>query len=324
MNKTTVVYHSADFDGIFCREIAKKFIPDADFIGWDYGDPLLKFPEDGTVYLMDLSPDCFASFVNAGPAMIERLVWIDHHKSAIEGAIGKYSAVIPGYRIDGVAACRLTYQWFTRGHNPSDDAVATFQLPTKEEFIHRKVSEPYAVRLAGEYDIFDKRDPDAELFQHGLRTRNIDTAMWGDTPYWTIILSNLIEAKALVNDLLVSGRYLQYAREQEYKEVITQQGFDATFEGYTYLACNSHELDIRSQLFEAGIKPHHDGLLGFTWTGKDWRVSLYGVRGPVGIDHSLIAVKHGGGGHINACGFRAKTLTIETFPAPAISLITCS
>jgi len=36
------------------------------------------------------------------------LVWIDHHKSAIE----KYGATTPGYRIDGVAACRLAWQWF--------------------------------------------------------------------------------------------------------------------------------------------------------------------------------------------------------------------
>ena len=28
--KNTVIYHSADFDGIFCREIARKFLPDAD------------------------------------------------------------------------------------------------------------------------------------------------------------------------------------------------------------------------------------------------------------------------------------------------------
>ena len=36
--KTTVIHHSADFDGIFCREIARKFLPDAELIGWDFGD----------------------------------------------------------------------------------------------------------------------------------------------------------------------------------------------------------------------------------------------------------------------------------------------
>jgi uncharacterized protein len=89
--------------------------------------------------------------------------------------------------------------------------------------------------------------------------------------------------------------------------VILEQGFDVEFEGHKYLACNSHELDIRSQLFDAGIKSHHEGLLGFTFTGSDWRVSLYGIPGK-DIDHSEIAKRYGGGGHKNACGFRAKTL----------------
>jgi hypothetical protein len=54
--KTVVIYHRADFDGIFCREIAKKFLPEAELIGWDYGDPLIPFPQEGSVYVLDLSP----------------------------------------------------------------------------------------------------------------------------------------------------------------------------------------------------------------------------------------------------------------------------
>jgi len=37
MKKTTVIYHRADFDGLFCREIARKFLPGAELIGWDGG-----------------------------------------------------------------------------------------------------------------------------------------------------------------------------------------------------------------------------------------------------------------------------------------------
>ena len=41
--KITVIYHSADYDGIFCREIAHKFLPDAELIGWNFGDVPLPF-----------------------------------------------------------------------------------------------------------------------------------------------------------------------------------------------------------------------------------------------------------------------------------------
>lgn len=51
MNKITVIHHSADFDGIFCREIARKFLPpETEFVGWDYRDPKIPFPKEGTVY----------------------------------------------------------------------------------------------------------------------------------------------------------------------------------------------------------------------------------------------------------------------------------
>ena len=54
--KTTVIHHSADFDGIFCREIARKFLPDAEIIGWDFGDKPLAIP-DGQIYILDLPVD---------------------------------------------------------------------------------------------------------------------------------------------------------------------------------------------------------------------------------------------------------------------------
>lgn len=106
MSKIVVIYHKADFDGIFCREIARKFLPAAELIGWDYGDPEPEVGPEDALYILDLSV----------PGLMKHpsLVWIDHHKSAID----KYPATIRGYRIDGVAACRLAWQWFIHPHSP--------------------------------------------------------------------------------------------------------------------------------------------------------------------------------------------------------------
>lgn len=299
--KTTVIHHSADFDGIFCREIARKFLPDAELIGWDYGNPALPFPEAGMVYVLDLSPECFEKTKHvAGSGEVvawidsERLVWIDHHKSAID----KWPKDIPGCRIDGVAACRLAWQWFTleprnRGGNS--------HLPDKQSFIDRKVSEPLAVCLAGEYDIWDKRDPNAELFQHGLRSREFTDITWK-----YLLGEDLIAGEQCVSDLLDGGKAVQYAKSQENAEIVKAYGFDVEFEGLKFLACNHARFN--SHLFTAGIKPEHDALLGFNWSGKDWRVSLYHAPGKEHHDLSLIAIKNGGGGHRGACGFRAEKL----------------
>lgn len=313
--KTTVIYHRADFDGIFCREIAKKFLPDAELIGWDFGDPPLEWGcLRGTVYVLDLPVDRVAGLefpAGKGPASaegFERIIWIDHHKSAIES----HPRNIPGYRIDGVAACRLAWQWFTTvdGNTPRTGREIGMPirpagvLPMVQDYKNREVEEPLAVRLAGEYDIWDKRDPDAELFQHGLRSKELTAEDW------RLLLSvEVFECKMNpphIASLLVRGEAVQYAKTQENKDIITSYGFTVQFEGLTFLACNHARYN--SFLFTAGIKPEHEALLGFKFDGKRWQVSLYHAPGKEHHDLSLIAVKHGGGGHKGACGFVADKL----------------
>lgn len=295
----TVIYHSADFDGIFCREIARKFMPDATLIGWDFGDKPLAIPTEGTIYVMDLPVDrVFDIKFDRFHPFLQRTIWIDHHKSSIE----THPETVPGYRIDGVAACRLVWQWFAVAqHNAQHQTNEALQvpLPSEEHFIDRVVPEPWAVRLAGEYDVWDKRDPDAELFQHGLRSQQISEKQWG----W--LLGN---NKYFTSNLLDQGTVLQYAKTQENAAIIAKNGFDVQWEGLTFLACNASHYN--SHLFTAGIKPHHDALLGFCRRANGtWSISLYGVPGK-DIDLSQIARRNGGGGHRGACGFTSETIPL--------------
>lgn len=297
--KNIVIYHNADFDGLFCYAIAKNFLPPgAVYIGWNHGDEPIPYNKEDRFFILDLNPDCLIGAPEHSLHM-QNVVWIDHHKTAIE----KWSPSIPGYRIDGVSACRLSWQWFWADkHGQFNGYVPQEILPKLEWYHERMVIEPLAVRLAGEYDIWDKRDPRAELFQFGLKSVDLDGYCYiaGLSNWWLELLS---ESQEGVNELLKNAKFIQCYRNAEYKEVITSQGFDVIFEELSFLACCSHEADIRSQLFEAAIEPHHDGLLGFTFTGTKWRVSLYGVPGKPDIDLSVIARKYGGGGHKQACGF---------------------
>lgn len=282
MNKPYVIYHRADFDGIFSREIARLFLGEkAEYIGWDYGDALPVVPEDCELYMIDISVEGLMEHPN--------LVWIDHHASAI----AKFSTKIKGYRIDGVAACRLAWQWFftyNKHRNPfADDHCG---LPEKQDYIDRKVSEPLAVRLAGEYDVWDKRDPNAELFQHGLKSEEID---------YRLLLS--AGEEKYIDSLLRNGRVLAYAKQEENASISTQQSFTLQWAGLTFIACNAARYN--SLLFSAALKPEHDACLGFCWDGGKgkWKVGLYGRPGRPEVDLSKIAVANGGGGHKQACGF---------------------
>jgi len=305
--KTYVIHHSADFDGIFCREIARKFLPDAELIGWDYGHDTPNIPDDARLYMLDISIGDTGLINQDGLMDHPNLIWIDHHKSAIE-KFERYPVAIPGYRIDGVAACRLAWQWFTMvdGNTPRTGSEIGIPirpagvLPMIQDYKERTVNEPWAVRLAGEYDIWDKRDDNAELFQHGLRSEEL----YPNT--WDALLSTSVGDEGTVARLLNQGRALQYARTKENASVIKEIGFTLQWEGLTFLACNAARYN--SLLFTDGLMPDHDACFGFKWTGKDWSVSLYHAPGKEHHDLSKIAVKHGGGGHRGACGFRTNRL----------------
>lgn len=293
MELQTVIHHSADFDGIFCREIARKFLPDAKLIGWDYGQPKIPFPTEGDVYVMDLSPDC----LDEVPAKTERIIWIDHHKSAID----KFPKAIPGHRIDGVAACRLAWQWFTQ---KSPDGNGGWELPGKQAFIDRKVSEPLAVRLTGEYDVWDHRDDNADVaFQFGLDAQAVIR--------WELLLSTteeLIHHQGYVPDIIGDGRVAMRCYAKRDADVMRTRSFIAHFGGLAFLALNTPRCN--SQTFSALDIPEtgHEALMAFYWTGTDWSVSMYHSAWRRDLDLSKIAVKHGGGGHRGACGFRAGNL----------------
>lgn len=284
-----VIYHRADFDGLFCREIARKFLgATAEYIGWHYGDATPEVSPHVTLYMLDISV--------AGLMDHPGLIWIDHHKSAME----QYPATIPGYRIDGVAACRLAWQWFAlKAATPN---MEDFALPDKQHYFDRQVQEPLAVRLAGEYDIWDKRDPRAELFQHGLRSRELTPQIWAEL---------LADINLTVLELLRGGEVLQFAQTKQNESIIKDLGFTFAWEGLTFLCCNHARYN--SHLFTAGLKPEHDACLGFKYLPcGQWEISLYHAPGKEQHDLSVIAKKHGGGGHRGACGFRLKTLPWST------------
>lgn len=332
--KTTVIFHNADYDGIFCREIARKFLPDAELIGWNFGDPPIKVPSltsDGTIYVLDLpvdEPFGFSYRISPKQPFVDpkKFIWIDHHKSSIDS----HPKDIPGYRIDGVAACRLAWHYFTcfAGGWTTADVMAR-----KEDFVDRNVAEPLAVRLAGEYDIWDKRDPDAETFQFGLRSRDLTEDDWHQMlsilrPKVADIerlmdaghAKNLLEPDGtarppIVWELLDHGRVIQRYAQKTDADLVTHKSYRIKWEGLDFLVLNTGRFN--SLTFAALDKPEtgHDALLGYMFNGKCWTVSMYHASHRKDIDLSAIAVKHGGGGHKGACGFTCSSLPFLQTPS---------
>lgn len=306
----TVIYHSADFDGQFCREIARKFLGDENipYVGWNFGDPPLSVP-DGQIYILDLPVDRTFGFKDglAGQdpkpreKLFERIIWIDHHKTSIE----THPSTIPGYRIDGVAACRLAWQWFANNPMIEGETHGAPGLPEKKDFLDRNVEEPLAVRLAGEYDVWDKHwmatDDTILRFQYGMKS-------FAKPPWEDLLAFPGMPGRDSVYRVLEAGIYAQEYAQTMDAFWLTEAGHIIEWEGLKFLAKNTVERG--SNMFRSKDVPAtgHDALMAYGFRGKNWTVSLYHAKGREDLDLSGIAKKYGGGGHKGACGFQCDKL----------------
>lgn len=270
-----VVYHRADFDGHLSGAICRHFLLAAGrqvvMHGFDYGDPVPAIPRDECVYVVDLAVSELMTHPN--------LLWIDHHKSSIE----KYPESIAGWRIDGVAASRLCWAWFAH--------VAPVKNLRLEHFKERAVDEPELVRLVGEYDVWDKRDPDAETLQYGLRIYGFHAET-----------TNLDEAIRFTPHLLEDGRGGQRYTQAINASVVRDRAYELTWHGLRWLVLNtaygnSLTFSGHERLAEA------DALMMWRFDGAKVAVSLYQAPHRTDLDLSTIALEYGGGGHRGACGF---------------------
>ena len=349
MKNIAIIYHDADFDGKLSNEVCrfhlKRLYPDANVhsYGWDYGRPVplpdVGPPEEGTchpddpraatgqllewrfwdaIYIVDLSVD----ELMAQPELRDNIVWIDHHESAIEKWDATPSDAEPepgrftGYRYNGVAACRLCWQWFTFDKGPNGDPrtfPVDMYLPTPQDFIDRQVVEPELIRLAGEYDIWDHRDPDAKALQFGLRT--LDKQGFDCLVHYQFACGPAEQVDALyLKPVIKTGHAIKSYCDKQNDEYSATFSHTIQFEGLTFCALNIGQRG-NSDLVRGGLKLEHQAIFAWRYTGKEVLVSLYHAPGHETRDLSTIAVKYGGGGHRGACGFRITLVQLDAILA---------
>lgn len=319
MNNIAIIYHSEDYDGILSNEVCRHWLklqnPEAQIhsYGWNYGDPVPvphgasegvdDFVAYDKIFIVDLSVDDLMYRLE----LRNKIVWIDHHKSAIEKWVQqgdkKYGFQFKGYRIDGVAACRLCWQWFLMVAQATNTKWNrwTFDLPTKQDFIDRKVDEPTLIRLAGEHDVWDHRDPNAAVLQLGLRS--ITREKFDELLHYQFCCEATGADRLYLWPVLERGEIIQGFIDRQNASHM-KAAYVASFEGLRFLVLNGrgNSLTFKSRVDET--KP--DALMTWYFDGKKTRVSLYHAPGREDIDLSLVAVKHGGGGHRGACGFELQ------------------
>ena len=279
-----ICFHHNDADGRCAAYLVKTLTQNEDsrFVEMDYGklfDLSMIHPEE-VVYIVDYS---------ITPLEMKRLleitknvIWIDHHKTAID-KFKDYPEPIPGLRVDGVAACVLTYIFLSGGELIGD--------------LNKSVT-PLFVRLIGDYDIwkFEYGD-DTRAFHAGLLSRDYtpSSTLWKFLEYDE-------ECYNLVND----GYIIMNYKKAFAKEYLNSFSEKVMFDGYKALTVNIG--NVSSDFFESASKDGYDLFISYVIDDGLWRISL---RSPKDIDVSEIAKRYGGGGHRGAAGFQCKELPFK-------------
>jgi hypothetical protein len=112
MNKALVIYHRVDYDGLFSGMTARYFLENntdysVEMLGYNYGDPVPDLTPYSHIFMVDISlpPEEMNK-------IYDKAVWIDHHQTAIESSVEFGYSGMKGNRVNGIAACELTWNYF--------------------------------------------------------------------------------------------------------------------------------------------------------------------------------------------------------------------
>lgn len=331
--KTICIYHSRDLDGWMSAAIVKKwfieqnlnskyFIYDLNnkkalkfnnnlwldkeewdfekdkglnprlyFLGWDYGDEIPDLSNYNKVIMCDISfPEAEMEYLG------KKLIWIDHHSSAIKNSKQFGYDMLKGLRDDKFAACELTWKHLIQGMGGN---------PDKECIINPM---PEIVRLLGRYDCFGHKNTDEEQkvleFQYGARQviSNYEEAY----NYLSIELDSLVpnpenkdREENPIYKILNKGKaiysYLKTEAQYIYKKAFDIEILNKRFKCTNIGGFNPSSFNLPF------TKDGYDGYVTFVYSNskKAWTITLRSET----IDVSEIAKQYGGGGHKGAAGF---------------------
>lgn len=269
-------YHKADMDGRCSGAIVKMKYPECEMIGINYGDdfPWESIKLDEIVYMVDFSLQPFDDMERLNDMC--KLIWVDHHKTAIEEARKRgFNASRTQLLDTEYAGCELTWQ-----------------------LVDPSINIPWFVFLLGRYDVWDHSNHPGSLeFQYGIRNLG---EMLPDDPKWIEMFdTEFIKRIIMDGDLL-----LKYEKRQN-KAYAKSCAYEANIDGLRCIVINRGLSN--SLLFESVYDPEkHDAMCCYVRRKDKWTVSLYASKPEV--DVSAVCKTRGGGGHKGAAGFQCNEL----------------
>lgn len=277
-----IIYHKADLDGYFSGALVKSIYKDETLYGIDYNETIedTVLDGEGIIYLVDFSLPVHQMQKYAG-----KMVWIDHHRTAIEDSKKYGYDDILGVRDENYAACELVYAYLYK-------QSSVFPL-----------QEPAIIKYVGNWDIHRRTGydewHDTEVVQLGLKYNYLNCGIdkLVSELDWLLSMSNT----DIKNDLIYSNGNLLWRHQLSQNKSLVKSAFEVQVDDKPALAIVGpigsavfDSVENREQLWVVfnGIRP------------KGVKMSVY--KDPdVFVDFNCgdyLKEHYGGGGHPSAAG----------------------
>jgi oligoribonuclease NrnB/cAMP/cGMP phosphodiesterase (DHH superfamily) len=270
VNKMTVlVYHHNDLDGICAAAIiVRKYGADnVKCISVQYNENTWNCEDvehAEIVYVVDFTfPDMETLFVEAG----NKLVWCDHHKTAMEQHKGLWDSLVKGERSLDYAGCELTWIYCYPGYDI-----------------------PMSVKLIADRDLWKFKYELTKKFCAGANALLSDPLHEDWYSLFEPVCYNVADNIFTVGSVLISS-------QEKRVEHLYEAGFLCEIHGHNALLVNS-----TSDTSELGEYIYTHGIeLAVIWSVRGDNV-IVSLRSNT-VDCAEIAKQYGGGGHKGAAGF---------------------
>lgn len=272
------IHHNKDMDGYTSGAIVKKRFPDCKLIGWDYKDAIPDFEQfkGQDVIIIDITFPI--DKIKELGRTCNQLTVIDHHvsfKREYDERVDVWDSFLYVYK-DRKAACEIGWGYL---------------FPDKEI--------PLGVTLIGRYDTWRQEEGDWEgetlpfkFYMYGHVKSAEDYENW--------VLDS--ELDKYISDAVDTGRAIMHYQHTMDESIAEKNAFERKAYGLRALCLDYYPFS--SETLKSVFDPaKHDVMVGFTYTGEKWGISLRSIGD---VDVSAIAKARGGGGHKNAAGFEVK------------------
>lgn len=292
--KYFILYHKVDMDGVCSAALVYNYLLDElnvdidsiKLVPWNYGFNLPKTSKNDVVYVVDLGMKLCDLITIKNNS--KRLIWIDHHDSAIDeynDNKSELSQYIEGLRSkDTLSACGLVYKYLY-----STDTLPRF------------------VELLSDYDVWNNQCE--EYWEQSV----MPFQLYMKTYYLTSDSNCVIKLARDIRDLTY---YFNYDVDRLIDMGVSmydyQKNLSANYNNYIHIGkldgfnvAHINSLQRNSlQFYGSNVTSDVDILCVYTHNNGIWEYSIYNDNGDTRVNCGEIAKKYGGGGHMNAAGFQ--------------------